>query len=330
MNHIAFPNLGIELTLKKTAFSIGSFSVQWYGIIIAIGFALAVVYCLKRAPKFGLEPDNLIDMTLVATPVAIIGARLYYVVFNWQLYEDHPENIIKIWNGGIAIYGAIIFAAIAAAIYCKVKKVNLWNTFDLGVFGLLIGQLIGRWGNFVNAEAYGQTVEDWILGMSINGNLTVHPIFLYESLWNLLGFVLLHFISKKRRFYGQIFFSYIAWYGIGRGLIEGIRGDDALLFFDTGLRVSQVLGYLSALVAIGVIAYKLLFSDRGDVIELLSNEELAEQAAIAQAKKNLAEAGEVVEEIEESAETEENETVEETEETEENEPEEEKETTEEA
>ncbi|MBR7136515.1 MAG: prolipoprotein diacylglyceryl transferase [Clostridia bacterium] len=313
MNHIAFPNLGIELTIKKTAFSIGSFSVQWYGIIIAVGFALAIVYCVKRAPKFGINQDNLIDMTLVATPAAIIGARLYYVVFNWELYKDNPGDIIKIWNGGIAIYGAVIFGVLAAAIYCKVKKVNLWNMLDLAVLGLMIGQMIGRWGHFTNAEAYGISVEDWFLGMSINGELPVHPIFLYESLWNLVGFVLIHFLSKKRRFYDQNFLSYVIWYGVGRGFIEGIRGADALNFFDTGLRVSQVLGYLSALAALGVLVYKVLFSDRGDAIELLSDEAVAEQAAIEQAKKNLAEAGEAVEEP--TAEEEETETKEETEET---------------
>ncbi len=326
MNHIAFPNLGIELTINKTAFSIGSFSVQWYGIIIAVGFALAILYCVKRAPKFGINQDNLIDMTLVATPAAIIGARLYYVVFNWELYADRPGDIIKIWNGGIAIYGAVIFGVLAAAIYCKIKKQNLWNMLDLAVLGLMIGQMIGRWGNFTNAEAYGISVENWLLGMSINGELPVHPIFLYESLWNLAGFVLIHFLSKKRRFYGQNFLSYVLWYGVGRGFIEGIRGDDALLFFDTGLRVSQVLGYLSALAALGLILYKVLFSDRGDVIELVSDEAIAEQAAIEQAKKNLAEAGETLEEAEAVEEP----AVEDAEETEEEPKEETEETTEEA
>ncbi len=285
MNHVAFPKLGLEFTLKKTAFSIGSLDIQWYGIIIAVGFALALIYCLKRAPKFGINPDNLIDMTLIATPAAIIGARLYYVVFNWSQFKDHPKTIIEIWNGGIAIYGALIFGCIAAFIYCRIKKINVWNLFDLAVLGVLIGQLIGRWGNFVNAEAYGQTVENWLFGMSINGDLTVHPIFLYESLWNLAGFILLHFLSKKRRFYGQTFLSYVVWYGVGRGFIEGIRGGDALMLFDSGLRVSQVYGYLSALVAFGILVYKLIFSDRGDTIELLSNDEIMRQNAIQEAKQ---------------------------------------------
>ena len=307
MNHVAFPKLGLEFTLKKTAFSIGSLNIQWYGIIIAVGFALALIYCLKRAPKFGINPDNLIDMTLIATPAAIIGARLYYVVFNWSQFKENPKTIIEIWNGGIAIYGALIFGCIAAFIYCRVKKVNVWNFFDLAVLGVLIGQLIGRWGNFVNAEAYGQTVENWLFGMSINGELTVHPIFLYESLWNLAGFILLHFLSKKRRFYGQTFLSYVVWYGVGRGFIEGIRGGDTLMLFDSGLRVSQVYGYLSALVAFGILVYKLIFSDRGDTIELLTDDEIMKQNAIQEAKQA---ASTVHEDSSETEKTEENKPVE--------------------
>lgn len=296
MNSVAFPELGLEFTLKKTAFSIGSLSIQWYGIIIAIGFALAVLYCLRRAPRFGINQDNLIDMTLIATPVAIIGARLYYVVFNWSQFRDNPKTIIEIWNGGIAIYGALIFGCIAAFIYCKLKKINVWNVLDLTVLGVMIGQIIGRWGNFVNAEAYGETVENWILGMSINGGLTVHPFFLYESLWNLVGFVLLHFLSKKRRFYGQTFLSYVTWYGLGRGIIEGIRGGDTLMLFDSGLRVSQVYGYLSALAAFGILIYKLLFAERGEVILLLSDGEILERDAVAEAKQLVAETEELPDE----------------------------------
>lgn len=289
MNSVAFPELGLEFTLKKTAFSIGSLNIQWYGIIIAFGFALAVLYCLRRAPKFGINPDNLIDMTLIATPVAIIGARLYYVVFNWSQFRDNPKTMIEIWNGGIAIYGALIFGCIAAFVYCKLKKINVWNVLDLTVLGVMIGQIIGRWGNFVNAEAYGETVENWILGMSINGGLTVHPFFLYESLWNLVGFVLLHFLSRKRRFYGQTFLSYVTWYGLGRGIIEGIRGGDTLMLFDSGLRVSQIYGYLSALAAFGILIYKLFFAERGDAILLLSDEEILEKSAVAEAKQLVAE-----------------------------------------
>jgi len=315
MHYISFPGLNIEeFPLNRVAFSLFGRDIMWYGVIITCGIILAGLYAHYRGKNVeGITTDNILDYVIYLVIFGVIGARLYYVVFNWELYKDNPGDIIKIWNGGIAIYGAVIFGVLAAAIYCKVKKVNLWNMLDLAVLGLMIGQMIGRWGNFTNAEAYGISVEDWFLGMSINGELPVHPIFLYESLWNLAGFVLIHFLSKKRRFYGQNFLSYVIWYGVGRGFIEGIRGADALNFFDTGLRVSQVLGYLSALAALGVLVYKVLFSDRGDAIELLSDEAVAEQAAIEQAKKNLAEAGEAVEEP--TAEEEETETKEETEET---------------
>ncbi len=288
MNTISFPSLGIELTLRKTAFSIGSFSVQWYGIIVALGFALAVWYCTKRCVRFGISEDNLIDMALWATPAAVVGARLYYVVFNWAEFKDDIASVLYIWNGGIAIYGALIFGVLAAVIYCVVKKIKIGNMLDLAIIGFVIGQCVGRWGNFVNAEAYGNPVNDWFLGMSINGGKTVHPNFLYESLWNFLGFLLLHFTSKKRRFYGQTFLTYLIWYGVGRGVFEGIRGPDTLMFFGTDLRVSQVLGFLSALAAAGLLVYKLIFSDRQDTITLLTNDQVLEAKALAAAKARLA------------------------------------------
>lgn len=283
MHEIAFPALGIDITINRTALSIGNFSIMWYGVIIAVGFALAVVYCSRRCVRYEINPDHLIDMILWATPAAIIGARIYYCVFNWAEFADYPVSVFFIWEGGIALYGSLIFGLLAAIIYCKVKKVNFFNMIDLCILGFMIGQIIGRWGNFVNAEAYGQTVENWFLGMSIDGGATVHPIFLYESVWNLIGFLILHLTSKKRRFYGQTFLEYIVWYGVGRGFIEGIRGGDTLMLFDSGIRVSQLLGYMSALVAFGILIYKLIFSDRGDTIELLSKQE----AAVIRAERKL-------------------------------------------
>lgn len=276
MNHIAFPSLGLKFLVNPTAFSIGSFRVQWYSIIIAVGFALAIWYCIKRAPRFGVEQNDLLDLVLIGAPIALIGARLYYVLFRWSAFAEDPVSALYLWNGGLAIYGALIFAVLAAWIVCRVKKIKLMNVLDLAAPGFLIGQAIGRWGNFINAESYGETIENWTLGMSINGDLTVHPIFLYESLWTALGFVLIHFLAKKRRFYGQNFLLYVAWYGIGRGYIEGIRGADTLLFFDSGIRVSQVLGYLSAAAAVAFLIFKFLTTDRGDTIELADDEALAQ------------------------------------------------------
>lgn len=287
MNTISFPNLGeIEFNVTNTL-KIGSYEIHWYGLIIALGFALAVVYCLKRSAKFGISSDNLVDMTLIATPCAIIGARLYYIVFNYSEFKGNFASVFKVWEGGIAIYGAVIFGVLSVLVYCKIKKINFLNMVDLAVLGLLIGQIIGRWGNFINAEAYGVEAENLLWGMSINGATPVHPIFLYESLWNLAGFLLIHFMSKKRRFYGQNFLLYILWYGLGRGFTEGLRGGDTLMFFDTGIRVSQALGYLSALAVIGILIYKLVFGERGEPVYLLSDEEakkfkkLEEEAALA-------------------------------------------------
>ena len=196
-NIISFPNISdIEFSVSKVLLKIGSISIYWYGVIIALGFTLAILYCMKRCVKFGISSDNLIDMALVATPAAIIGARLYFVVFNYEEFKGDFAKVFEIWEGGLAIYGAIIFGIISVLIYCKVKKLNVLNMFDLGVHGLLIGQIIGRWGNFVNAEAYGKQAPDLLWGMSINGRVPVHPIFLYESLWNVIGFVILHFLSK--------------------------------------------------------------------------------------------------------------------------------------
>ena len=183
-------------------------------------------------------------------PLGIICARIYYVVFEWGYYAQHPGEIIAIWKGGIAIYGGIIGTLIGLFVYSRVKKLSLASLCDLAAFGLLIGQCIGRWGNFVNGEAHGgPTTLPW--GMTIDGQSMVHPTFLYESLWNLAGFVLLHFYSKKRRFKGEIALLYAAWYGAGRAWIEGLRTDSLYI---GSVRVSQLLAIISCVAAIAVLA----------------------------------------------------------------------------
>ena len=247
---VTFPGLGLEFELNPIAFSVFGWDVHWYGVIIACCFLLALAYCYWRAPRFGVDQEKLIDMLFFAVPLCIIGARAYYVIFNpavcfnadgsFSLY-----NTIAIWDGGLAIYGAIIMAILTVAVYCKVRRQNFWDYTDIGCFGVLIGQLVGRWGNFVNVEAFGG-----------DGTLGVHPTFFYESLWNLLGFILLVLIARKgRKFNGQLFLSYVVWYGVGRAVIEGLR-TDSLYFFGTGLRSSQILGLASALVAIVVMAIR--------------------------------------------------------------------------
>ena len=274
-NVISFPGLGIDLTVQKIAFSLFGLSVHWYGIIIALGFLLAVWYCYKRSPRFGMVGDDLIDLLIFAVPISIVGARIYYVIFNYDklYYYDHAA-MFRIWDGGIAIYGAIIFAVITALIFAKIKKIRIGTLLDVGALGLLIGQAVGRWGNFVNQEAHGsETTLPWRMEIYEAGaRITVHPTFLYESLWNALGFLLLHFYSKKRKYTGEIFLLYTAWYGFGRGFIEGMR-TDSLYFFDTGLRVSQFFGFFTCILAVGILIYMYLFKEKNP--DALANAYLA-------------------------------------------------------
>lgn len=261
-NEISFPGLGITLDPSEIAFSVFGLNIRWYGIIIATGFMLAFLYGLKRCEKFGFNQDQLVDMLFVAVPVAIIGARAYYVIFNYHEFAYNPAQIFKIWTGGLAIYGAVIGGLLSGAIAARVKGIKIGAALDLGSLGFLIGQAVGRWGNFINREAYGSPTNlPWrmeIYDRAARMRIAVHPTFLYEFLWNVLGFVLLHFASKRRRYDGQIFLTYVAWYGLGRGLIEGLR-TDSLYLFDTGLRVSQVLGFGSCLVALLILGYNALF-----------------------------------------------------------------------
>ncbi len=260
MTHtIGFPGLfekAFTLNTEALSFSIGSFdfSIKWYGVIIAVGFILAVLYVTRRAPQFGTNSDEIIDLLLWALPIGIVGARLYFVLNKWDYYGQHPEDIVKIWEGGLAIYGGIIAAFLTVVVFSRVRKCNMLGIMDIGSLGLLIGQLVGRWANFVNAEAHGgETDLPW--GMTIDGGTPVHPTFLYESLWNLIGFTLLHFYSKKKRaFAGEITLLYFAWYGFGRFFIEGLR-TDSLYLGHTNIRISQALALVLFLIAGGLWLY---------------------------------------------------------------------------
>ena len=203
MEHaISFPALGLDFNINRVAVNLFGKDIYWYGIIICLGFVLAALYINRRTKEFGVTSDNLMDCLIIGVPVGIICARIYYVAFEWGYYRQHPDEIIAIWKGGIAIYGAVIGVVIALAVYSRMKKLSFASLCDLAAFGLLIGQCIGRWGNFVNGEAHGgATSLPW--GMSIDGASPVHPTFLYESLWNLVGFIALHFYSKKRKFGGR-------------------------------------------------------------------------------------------------------------------------------
>ena len=264
MTPIQFPGLGIEVTIDPVAFSVFGKDVYWYGIIIACGFLLAVAFCSRQSPKLGIKQDDILDMLFFAVPMALVGARLYYVIFYLDLYRDANgvfqwSKAVAIWDGGIAIYGSIIASVLTGAVFCKVKKIRFWAMADTASYGFLIGQLVGRWGNFVNQEAYGGPCTAlWRMGLTKGGSyIEVHPTFLYESLWNLVGLALLYFIVRPRRkFDGELFLSYVLWYGLGRVWIEGMR-TDSLYLFNTGIRVSQALAGISAIAALAAILFQL-------------------------------------------------------------------------
>ena len=278
---VAFPGLGLEFTLDPIAFRIFGWPVHWYGIIIAAGFLLAVVYCSRQAHRFGIRQDDIIDMLFFAVPLSIIGARLYYILFYLDLYRRADGSwdlaaMVRIWDGGLAIYGGVIAAVLTLLVFCKVRKIKFLAFADLGAHGMLIGQLVGRWGNFVNIEAHGgPTGLPWRMGIYqyVDGALQyteVHPTFLYESLWNLAGLGIMILIAKKwRKFDGQLFLTYFAWYGVGRGIIEGLR-TDSLYFFDTPIRVSQVFGFATA--AVAIVALIVLLARKHDPARLWVNQ----------------------------------------------------------
>ncbi len=254
MEHlIEFPDLGISLEISRVAFSIFGHDIYWYGVIIGIGFLIAMFYITARSKSFSLRDDDSIDLLMIATPLAIIGARIYYVAFEWESYRDKGFiAMIAIWEGGLAIYGGIIASIIVVILFCKKRKLRLGNMLDVGSLGLLIGQSIGRWGNFVNAEAFGsETNLPWRMVID-NASYGVHPTFFYESFWNFIGLIILHIYSKKRKFAGEVFLLYITWYGAGRAWIEGLR-TDSLYIGNTGIRASQLLAIISVLVALSLI-----------------------------------------------------------------------------
>lgn len=268
MSTVSFPGFRITLQVKSIAFHLFSWPLHWYGIIIAVGFLTAVIFCSRRADRFGITQDDIVDILLCAVPLCILGARLYYIIFYLDRFRKADGSLdfgamIRIWDGGLAIYGAIIAAIIIAAIFCHKRGINFFSLADLGVYGLLIGQMVGRWGNFVNVECYGGPTDlPWRMGIyeMVNGvyqYTEVHPTFLYESLWNLVGLLVLAYVLEKRRkFDGQNFWSYMAWYGLGRAWIEGMR-TDSLYIPSTELRVSQVLAVVFFVVSVIVLVVQL-------------------------------------------------------------------------
>ncbi|MGN0532234.1 MAG: prolipoprotein diacylglyceryl transferase [Eubacterium sp.] len=314
---VFFDGLGISFDLPSIAFTVFGYSVHWYGLIIAFGFGLAVLYGGRMAYKWKMSLDGMTDVLIWGTLFGIVCARLYYVAFEWSYYSQHLNEIPAIWNGGIAIYGGIIGALIGAAIGCKIGKINYLNLLDLGALGLLIGQGIGRWGNFFNQEAFGTNTDTALFrmwstkirdtlqassellaakGVEVDPNSAVHPTFLYESIWCLLSFVVLHIIvTKFRSFKGEIFMLYGVLYGAERMVVEGMR-TDSLYIGDTTIRVSQLLSAIIVVVSAVAFCYfftksrqnklpKALVLDNLDELEDINRKQREEAAAEKQAKK---------------------------------------------
>ena len=254
---ISFPGLGIdEFDVDRVAFTIGKLSVTWYGMIICVGIILAFTYFSYRAGKAGINFDSVLDFALFTVPLAILGARLYYVIFHSSSFHS-LYDIIAIWEGGLAIYGAIIVGAVVVFCVAKYKKLSFLLIADMACPAVMIGQSIGRWGNFMNGEAFGaETTLPWRMGLcnQLTGFETqyVHPTFLYESLWNLLGFTLINIFYKKKKFDGEVMLWYFTWYGLGRAFIEQLR-TDSLYLWNTDIRVSSLLGALCFVVFMPII-----------------------------------------------------------------------------
>ncbi len=244
--NVSSPKLGIYLTINPIAFKAGPFFIHWYGIIIALSFLIAFLYVNRKADKFGLNQSDISDFTLISAVCGIIGARIYYVIFySGDFYKENPMKIFMISEGGIAIYGAVIGGFLGIYLTAKIKRKDIKSVLDVMSLGLIIGQAIGRWGNFVNQEAFGtETNLPWGMMSENTFFKTVHPCFLYESLGCLICFVLLHFYSSKTKFKpGNIFLLYLLLYSALRALIEGLR-TDSLIIPGTSVRVSQFLAVL--------------------------------------------------------------------------------------
>lgn len=255
MDKIAFPNLGLEFMVNKIAFSIFGVDIAWYAVIITIGIIVAMIISYRNAKSIGLDTERFMDMFFYMIVFGVIGARIYYVIFNFGLYKDNLLSILNIRQGGIAIYGAVLFGALTVFIYTKIKKQNFLDFTDCIVPGLAIAQGIGRWGNFVNQEAYGYETNS-LFGMSINEGgriITVHPTFLYESVLNIFVFiVLIIFFNKYRKNSGEVTCIYGILYGIGRFFIEGMRSDSLYL---GSFRVSQIVSLVFVVIGIGLFIY---------------------------------------------------------------------------
>lgn len=276
MPEIWFPHLGIEIEqLSRTAFSIFGQDIYWYGIFIGLGVICGVLLVMHEAKRTGQNPDSYLDFAIYALIFAVIGARLYYVLFSWDFYSQNPEKIFAIREGGLAIYGGIIGGVLTAIIYCKVKRMDFWKMADTAAPSLILGQVMGRWGNFFNKEAFGGYTDNLFAMryqlsqvrtsdvtpdilqhlVTVNGvdYIQVHPTFFYESAWNACIFVILLILQRKKKFDGQVCAVYFFGYALGRVWIEGLRTDQLLI---GGIPVSQALSAILILASVGLYVYR--------------------------------------------------------------------------
>ncbi|GAB7387977.1 prolipoprotein diacylglyceryl transferase [Bacillaceae bacterium] len=242
------------------AFQLGPISVHWYGIILGTAALVGLLLAMREARRIGWNPDVFVDLLMFGIPAAIIGARTYYVIFEWEYYRMHPEDIIAVWEGGLAIHGALLASLLTAYIFAKVKNLSFWKLADIAAPSIIIGQAIGRWGNFMNQEAHGGPVSreflenlllpDWIINQMYIHDLGtyVHPTFLYESVWNLLGFLFLIWFRRLNPRRGELFLAYVIWYSLGRFFIEGMR-TDSLMLTET-IRMAQFISVLLIVLAL--------------------------------------------------------------------------------
>lgn len=300
---VEFPGLGLHFSFKNY-FSIGSLDIAFYGLIIAVGLFLAIVYAFVQFKKVGVDKDKAIDAIIGGIIGGIVGARIYYVIFAWDAYKENLWSIFDIRSGGLAIYGGIIGALAVGLLIAKWRKIKLRPLLDIVGIGFLLGQGIGRWGNFINVEAFGSnTTMPWgmtspsittylqskmsyfeSIGVTVDPNMPVHPCFLYESIWCLIGFVVLHFYLKHRRFDGEVFLLYLGYYGLGRFFIEGLRTDSLMV---GSLRVSQLLAgalFVASILAVIIIRFHIKGKNDGEYMKLFVETEEG-QATIQQIEK---------------------------------------------
>ena len=320
---ISFPGLGLEFEVNRVAFSLGSIDIYWYAVIIATGFMLAMAFAFKNAKRFGIDGDRIVDVIFFAMVLGIIGARAYYVAFQWDMYKDNLIEIFNIRGGGLGFYGGIIGGVLGLIMGCKLRGQKILPFLDLAGGAVLIGQGIGRWGNFVNSEAFGcNTNLPWgmtspkiaayivrnsteTMGAVMDPSLPVHPTFLYESLWCALGLLVFCYVMKKRKFDGEMFLFYLGWNGFGRMLIEGLRTDSLMI---GPFRISQLLGAIMFIFAVCAYLYAMKLIKSGKAPEwLFVFAETEKGKLVAEGKwdyKNNCEKAEIGEEKAETEETE--------------------------